>query len=141
MDFKDIHIGKLIYTRVTERNIDISRIINFFKLQESEILLMYNMKNISTDILLKWCKLLDYDFFRIYSHHLILFSPASSMYYEKTNQNESVLPKFRKNIYTKEIIDFILETIKDGKMSKTQIIERYKIPKTTLLKWIEKYDK
>lgn len=49
------------------------------------------------------------------------------------------MPQFRKNIYTKEIIYFILEIIQTGEKTKKQVIEDYNIPKTTLYKWIEKY--
>jgi hypothetical protein len=50
------------------------------------------------------------------------------------------LPQFRKNIYTRELIDFILEKMEKGEMTKAEII-RYKIPKTTLYKWISKYSR
>ncbi|WP_317043240.1 helix-turn-helix domain-containing protein [Chryseobacterium sp. OV279] len=88
-----------------------------------------------SDLLLKWCKLLEYDFFRMYTQHLILYSPAT-----KQIKAETTLPRFRKNIYTKEIIDYILDLVQTGEKSKKQIIEEYKIPKTTLYKWISKYN-
>jgi transcriptional regulator with PAS, ATPase and Fis domain len=99
--------------------------------------------NLSTGLLLKWCKLLEYDFFRIYSHHLILYSPQSSTmkYSDNPSKENSELPRFQKNIYTKEIIDFILELITTGKKSKSQIVNEYRIPKTTLYKWIKKHGK
>lgn len=56
----------------------------------------------------------------------------------KKNEKTS-LPRFRKNIYTKEVIDFILELVNVGEKTKRQIIEEYCIPKTTLYKWISKY--
>ena len=43
------------------------------------------------------------------------------------------------NIYTKEIINFVLEQINTKEMTKTEVMERYGIPKTTLYKWISKY--
>ena len=52
----------------------------------------------------------------------------------------SSLPQFRKNIYTKEVIDFILAQISSGAMTKNQVTEVYKIPKTTLYKWIKKHE-
>lgn len=51
----------------------------------------------------------------------------------------SGLPTFRKNIYTKEVIDFILELIETGEKTKAQVIQEYNIPKSTLHKWIYKY--
>lgn len=65
---------------------------------------------------------------------------ASSMEIEnKMKAKKSSLPQFRKNIYTKEIIDFILEQIMSEKMTKVEVIAKYRIPKTTLYKWISKY--
>lgn len=138
-DFKEIHIGECIQKLVTERKIETDRIINFFKTKdEMNILEMYQEKNLSTDILLKWSKLLEYDFFRLYSQHLILYAPPTS---SNSKQNTNILPQFRKNIYTKEIIEFLLHLYNSGEKTKQQIIDDYKIPKTTLYKWISKYNK
>ena len=124
--------------KVAESGIAISRICSFMKTNEEEITEMYKAKSLDTEILLKWSKLLEYDFFRIYTQHLILYDPPSAT--EQISQNKkSALPQFRKNIYTKEVIDFILEQISTEEMTKNQVIERYNIPKTTLYKWISKY--
>ena len=138
MNFKSIHIGILINKAVTESGIEMSRFCNFFKCSTDDISEMMNAKSIDTETLLKWCKLLEYDFFRIYSQHLILYAPIKS---ENPNREKSLLPQFRENIYTREIIDFILERIQTNEMSKNEVIERYGIPKTTLYKWISKYKK
>ena len=98
---------------------------------------MYQSKSLDAELLLRWSKLLEYDFFRIYTQHLIFYSPPASI--KKDKISNSALPKFRKNIYTKEVIDFILEQLKNNEKTKLQIIEEYRIPKTTLHKWIEKY--
>ena len=136
MDLKNIHIGKLIQQRTEEINLSISRICNFFKCSEEELSKMYEEENLTTDMLLKWSKLLEYDFFRLYTQHLILYSPPSAV---ETKERKSQLPQFRKSIYTKEIIDFILEQINSGSMTNNQVVERYRIPRTTLYKWINKY--
>ncbi|MCS3529907.1 transposase [Chryseobacterium sp. JUb7] len=138
--FKNINAGALIKQRVLESDIDISRICNFFSCTEVEIEYMYEQKNIDTDILLKWSKLLEYDFFRIYSQHLILFSPQSNVYTNQKEKNTS-LPQFRKNIYTKEVIDFIVELIQTGEKNINQVVDKYGIPKTTLHRWTVKYRK
>ena len=141
MNFKNIHIGTLINQAVTESGIAMSRLCNFFKSTEEEILGMYQHENLPTDLLLKWSKILEYDFFRIYSQHLILYAPTSAII-EKTKTQKSkkiTLPQFRKNIYTKEVIDFILGQIQSKEMTKNEVMERYRIPKTTLYKWISKY--
>lgn len=137
MNFKNIHIGQLIEQRVVESGIETSRICNFLKCLEADIGIMYKSKSLDSELLLRWSKLLECDFFRIYTQHLILFAPQSSIKQDKVDN--SVLPQFRKNIYTKEVIDFILEQINKNKKTKAQIIEEYRIPKTTLYKWIKKY--
>ena len=138
MNFKSIHIGILINKAVTESGIEMSRICNFFNCTEDEVIEMYQQENLPTDILLRWSKLLEYDFFRIYTQHLILYAPPSAKEQDSKTEKSS-LPQFRKNIYTKEIITFILEQIDSGAMTKIEVMEQYKIPKTTLYKWIDKY--
>ncbi|MFP3594408.1 transposase [Chryseobacterium sp. SIMBA_038] len=137
-EFKEIEIGELIKQRVLECKIDDQRICNFFKCTEKEIEEVYIKKSLECEQLLKWSKLLDYDFFRIYSQHLILYSPQASVQY---NIGNTELPYFKKNIYTREIIEFILDLVRTGEKSKTQIIKEYRIPKTTLYKWLSKYGK
>ena len=140
MIFKDIHIGQMIEKIVAESGIEISRICNFLKCTEEEITKTYNAENRPTDVLLKWSKILEYEFFRIYSQHLILYAPPSANENKSKKENQkSTVPQFRKNIYTNEIIDFILEQVNTGKMTKNEVINRYRIPKTTLYKWISKY--
>jgi len=124
---------------VEERQMNMSRICNFMKCREEEIEEMYQQEDLMTHILLKWSKLLEYDFFRIYSQHLILYAPPVSL--RRKHIKTSSLPQFRKNIYTKEVIDFILEQIVSEEMTKNQVISEYFIPRTTLYKWIEKYGK
>lgn len=135
-NFKDIHIGALVYEHVNEQDIDMSRICRFLHSTENEILQMYSMKSLEVEVLLKWSKLLKYDFFRLYSNHLILYAPVSK---QNKNGGKSKLPQFRKSLYTKEIIDYILELLKDKKKTPVEIIDQYRIPKSTLNKWISKY--
>jgi hypothetical protein len=104
---------------------------------EKEINEMYLKEDLSTSILLRWSKLLEYDFFRLYSQHLILYAPPSALV---SGTEVSKLPKFRKNIYTQEIIAFILEVIKTGEKTKRQVMDEYGIPSSTLNKWINKYN-
>ena len=140
-NFKSIHIGKMIENTVAESRIEISRICNYFKCSDDEIVKMYQSKSLDTEILLKCSKLLQYDFFRMYTQHLILYAPPSANEKRSKENKKQTIPEFRKNIYTKEVIDFIIEQIDTEKMTKKQIIERYNIPKTTLYKWISKYKK
>ncbi|MBB4805879.1 hypothetical protein HNP38_001151 [Chryseobacterium defluvii] len=137
-NFKKIHIGELVRKKVKEYDIDILRICNFFKCTIDDILQMYDSETLDTGILLRWSKLLKYDFFRFYTQHLILYAPPSSVK-EKIKTVKTSFPKFRKNMYTREVIYFILELISSGEKTKNQVVEEYRIPKTTLYKWISKY--
>jgi len=140
MNFKEIPIGPLIENEVAARGLELPRICNFMKCTEEEIKEMYKVTSLEAENLLKWSKLLEYDFFRLYSQHLILYAPTGTgRSTENKKYKKTILPQFRKNIYTKEVIDFILEQIQSGEMSKSEIIEYYKIPKTTLYKWLSKY--
>ncbi|KFF15752.1 transposase [Chryseobacterium sp. JM1] len=138
MDFKNIHIGQIIRQRVSESGIDTYRICKFLKCSEDEINAMYSSKSLDSEVILRWSKILEYDFFRIYTQHLIWYAPAL-VKNQSVVKHESGLPKFRKNIYTKEIIDFILNLIKSGEKTRNQVITEYRIPKTTLYKWLGKY--
>lgn len=138
--YKDIHIGKLIFQLVTEKEIDDDRIVKFLKVPQSKINEMYQSKDLSTEMLLLWSKLLEYDFFRIYSQHLLLYAPPASLNYNK-KYTVSSLPQFRKNVYTTEIINFIVELYESKEMTQKEIMDKYNIPKTTLYKWIKKHKK
>ncbi|WP_426479156.1 transposase [Chryseobacterium sp. CBSDS_008] len=137
-NFKKIHIGELIQIRILELNIETIRISKFFECSEKELAEMLKCSSLDCELLLKWSKLLQYDFFRLYTQHLIFYSPVSN---EKSfvNEKKSGLPQFRKNIYSKDIVDFILEMITTGIKTKNEIIVEYNIPKTTLYKWIKKH--
>lgn len=137
---KDFHMGSLINIRMNEMGLDFSRVCNFFKLKDAEIKEMFNQKSLDSEMLLKWSKLLKYDFFRLYSQHLILYSPQSSTN-DNPKQQKTNLLQFRENIYTKEIIEFIIELVNSGEKSRQQVIDEYRIPKTTLYKWVVKYKK
>lgn len=137
MNVKEIEICELIKIRIAETEIDAKRICSYLDISENELDNLLVSNNVSTQHLLKFSKILKYDFFRIYSQHLILYSPSSAV--EKDITTKSSLPQFRKSIYTQEIIDFVLSQISSGNLTKTEIIERYNIPKTTLYKWISKY--
>ncbi|WP_426478029.1 transposase [Chryseobacterium sp. CBSDS_008] len=100
--YKDIYMGQLISKRVQELDIDESRIVSFFSLSISETTAMYEEKSIDSRFLLMWSKLLEYDFFRIYSQHLILNAPASGVHDIKSNW-KSGMPQFRKAFIPKSL--------------------------------------
>lgn len=135
MNLKNIHIGQLIKERVEELQISTHRIARFIKCEEDEIEVMYGQSSIDTSLLLRWSKLLEYDFFRIYTAHLILYAPPAKTI---SSGEKNHLPVFRKNIYTQEIKNFILEKIVTKQMTTNEVIMKYRIPKTTLYKWLKK---
>lgn len=135
-NFREIHIGKVIRQCVTDHEISLSLIKSVFKVQENEVQLMYEAKSLETELVLKWSKLLEYDLFRLYSQHLILYAPPVSASGTKDSRS---FPVKVKNIYTKEVIDFIIEMLDTGKKTRKQVLEEYRIPKTTLNKWLAKY--
>ncbi|UTX49030.1 transposase [Chryseobacterium sp. MA9] len=138
MNFKTIHIGQMIEQKIAENGIEVSRICSFLNVTEVGLQQIYKAASIDSDLLLRISKLTDYDFFRIYSQHLILYSPSKGAQVQK---NRTGMPVFKKGIYSKEVIEFILELITSGRKTKSQIIEEYRIPKTTLYKWMKKFQK
>jgi len=140
MDLKNLHIGAMIKEKVAIGGIEMSRICKFLNCKEEDVMKMYDSPSSDTEMLLRWSKLLQYDFFRLYSQHQILYSPQSSMNYIQKKNIPDSLPDFRKNLYTKEIIEFVLDKIRKGEMTKSGVISEYKIPKSTLYKWLHKYN-
>lgn len=74
-NFKYIHIGKMIHQRMKECDVGVDRAAKFLKVTEEEVEKVYDKKSVDSSQLLSWSKLLEYDFFRIYSQHLILYAP------------------------------------------------------------------
>lgn len=128
----------MIKQKIAENGTEISRICSFLNISEADLKHIYGAVSIDSDLLLRISKLTGYDFFRIYSQHLILYSPSKRL---QTPEDKTGVPIFRKGIYSKEVIDFILELITSGRKTKFQIINEYHIPKTTLYKWIKKNQK
>ena len=112
-NFKNIHIGELIHHRLKECNISTICASKFLKVEEEVIEKMFEEKIIDVAHLLRWSKLLSYNFFRIYSQHLILYAPQDPKIGNRKD-TKSTLPQFRKNIYTPEIIMYLVELVDSG---------------------------
>ncbi|MCF2221381.1 MULTISPECIES: transposase [Chryseobacterium] len=136
MLYKDIHIGQFIKERANELEVSKERMCSFLKKDEKAVDKIFESASIETDLLLRCSKLLEYDFFRIYSSHLILYAPPSAV--DKTKTKSDKIPYFRKNIYTQEIKEFIIGKILSGEMTHNEIIQEYSIPKSTLHRWLQK---
>ncbi|SHK93722.1 helix-turn-helix domain-containing protein [Chryseobacterium polytrichastri] len=136
MLYKEIHIGQFIKERVAEQEITMERMCNFLHKEEEVVEELLASKSMDTELLLRWCKLLEYDFFRLYSSHLILYAPPSAV--NKNHNKSEKIPYFRKNIYTQEIKEFIIKRILSGEMTQSEVIREYSIPKSTLHRWLQK---
>lgn len=140
-NFKHIHMGKLINQYMQKCGVEIERAAAFLKVEEEEVEHMYTQKSLDCEVLLRWSKLLKYDFFRIYSQHLILYSPQDT---NKSNRKKKIntgLPLFKKNIYTQEVIFYLVDLVESGKKIYKQIQDEYNIPSTTIFRWRDKYAK
>lgn len=136
-NFKNIHIGTLIKQRMQECEVDTERASRFLDIAEDDIEQMFDSKSIDSEMMLRWSKLLQYDFFRIYSQHLILYAPQDP---NKVNRKEQTgLPVFKKNIYTSEVIVYLIGLVNDGKKTYNQLQKEYNIPATTMQRWAKKY--
>ena len=134
-NFKKIHIGKQIEELVKVKGINKNRIENFFKIPYENIVTHFEQEHISTELLLKWCKLLKFDFFRYYSSHLMIYHGISALQQKSSRPIETGLI-IRKNIYTPEIKQFILNKINNNEMDIANVIEKYGVAKTTIYRWL-----
>lgn len=141
IDFRNIHIGSCIKNQVEQDQISLERICNFFKTGEIEIAEMYKSKSMDTDLLLKWSKLAEYDFFRTYVTHLLLYDGISHTKCNKKVREAGGKIVFRKNIYTHEIREFLVDLVNSKQKTVPQIMQEYHIPRTTIYKWLRKYKK
>ena len=59
----------------------------------------------------------------------------------KTGNVEIEGIQIRKNVYTKELIEFLVNKVRNNQMNSSQVITQYGIPKTIFYKWLKKYPK
>lgn len=140
-EYKNIHIGKEIKAIVNLKDISIENICSQLNLSHVQVQQVYKTHQLEVGDLLKWCKLLNFDLFRLYSTHLQIYFPSSSGVNVNPKENEAATSskyQFRKRLYTPEMISFILNQINNGKMTTSQIIKAYSIPKTTIYRWMKK---
>lgn len=137
--FKTIHIGQQIKNIATIKELSISRACQFLKCSAQDIEEIYEKESLDSDQLLRWCKLLDYNFFMFYHSHLQLYSPSASIAkLPSKGKPKTEGQSFKKNLYSPEIIDYILKKLKNNELSAKEIMEVYHIPRTTLYRWKKK---
>jgi hypothetical protein len=138
---RDIHIGNLINYVLSEKKVSLNEIRSKMGFSTRIINQMLNSPSIDTLLLLKWSKVLRYDFFRLYSSHLMLHHGISNTLSKKEDNLEIEGIQIRKNVYTKELIQFLVNKVRSNEMNTRQVINQYGIPKTTFYKWLQKYPK
>jgi hypothetical protein len=136
MNLKNIHIGQIIQTKVIEQGVKQQRILNYFDCEEDFLQNMYQQQNIDTGLLLGWCKLLKFDFFRVFVGHLTIYRCMKVN--TATEKKPTGVGQFRKNVYSAEIINFVLQQLKDGS-TVAEVRDKYNLPKSTVNNWIRKY--
>lgn len=140
--YKNIHIGSQIKTIASLKELSITRACQFLKCSAQEIEDMYAQESLDSNQLLRWCKLLEYNFFMFYHSHLQLYSPSGSLTKLTTKEEQNTEQfSFKKNLYSPEIIAYILDKWNSNELSAKEIIERYHIPRTTLYRWKKKESK
>ena len=138
MNFKHIHIGSVIQEQVQLQQIPMSRICKFFNYTDSEIDAMYTKESLDSNDLLKWSKLLKYNLFLYYQNHLILYAPSGASNKHKNISRGQNSHTFRKNIYTQEIKDYMVNLVLRKGKEPMEVAEKYQIPKNTLYRWLKK---
>ena len=139
--YKQIHIGKLITDRMAEQGMELDELSK--KLGSSVRITgtLLNNEDINCRLLLKISKILEYDFFRIYSMNLLFYAPPTMGFRKQLNPGtKPSLPRFARNTYTPQVIGYIIGKFRSGEMTPAQILEMYRIPKTTLYRWLKKYN-
>ena len=143
MNYKNIHIGQHI-KRISElQDLDISRACTYLRCTHQDILDTYSYTSLDSELLLKWSKLLNYNFFMFYHSHLQLYKPVASKARVSKDKKQASLKgyDFRKNLYNPDIIDWILLKLDKKELSIKEIMEKYHIPKTTIYRWIKRNKK
>lgn len=135
-------MGKHLKIISEVKDLSLSRACLFLNCSKDDIYTMYQQPSLDSSTLLRWCKLLDYNFFMIYHTHLQMFTPSAATAKITRNPKDQKIQKsynFKKNLYSPEIIKWLLEQMESKKMSVAQIIDRYSIPRTTIYRWKKKY--
>lgn len=85
-----LHIGKIISELMIEKNISHKDIAKQLDVPEPILSLMLKNDDLGCNILFKLSKILDYDFFRHYSNHLI-YPDYSKNGFDKNVKKEVIL--------------------------------------------------
>ncbi|MEY8758924.1 transposase [Chryseobacterium tongliaoense] len=140
-EIRNVHIGFLIKQQVIQSNVDLHYICHFFSSDEQEIYRMYSSRSLDTKVLLKWCRLLEYDFFKVYSESFRLYSTKSAVSKYTVIRRKKRITSVRQKLYTNETKDLLINLIITGQKSIVQIVKEYNISKPVIYGWLRKYTK
>lgn len=138
---RNIHIGSIIKEVIQEKKVNIEELKLKIGYSTFAINNLFDSKSIDSMELLKWSKALRYDFFRLYSSHLMFHHGISNSPSKKLDTIEIEGVQIQKNAYTKELVQFLVNKVRNYEMNSSQVINQYGIPKTTFYKWLQKYPK
>lgn len=142
MNYKKIDIGKHIEKVAELRGVSLLRACKFFKCNKGDILDMYTKHSLDCELLLKWSKLLDYNFFMFYHTHLQFYKPsavsANLKGVQLTENDKSYV--FRKNLYSVDVVNWLMNKLDNGELTPKEIMLKYNIPRTTLYRWIRRHN-
>ena len=143
--YRNIHIGKYIKLRMTEIGMDQGTLAGKLRQSPEQLQGIFSSGDITCHQLLKISRILSYDFFRIYSMNIILYSPPNMGFAIKPEKgqrkgNGTRMPNFIKNTYTPQVISYIVSLYRSGELSAAEMTQKYRIPKTTLYRWLKKYN-
>jgi predicted transcriptional regulator len=136
---RNLHIGDIISKIIIEKKMKMADIKSKMCITSKTLNKMLIAKSLDTTHLLKWSKVLRYDFFRLYSSHLMLHHGISNTLTRKTDSLNIQGIHIRKNVYTKDLIQFLINKVQTNEMTPMEVINQYAIPKTTFYKWLQKY--
>jgi hypothetical protein len=136
---RNISIGLIITRIMEEKEFSVDELRLKLGITTSSLNELLSSNSIDTILLLKISKALRYDFFRLYSSHLMLHYGISSSVSRTKSKVDIEGVQIRKNVYTKELIFHLIKKVRTNKMSIKDVILKYGIPKTTFYKWLQKY--
>lgn len=136
---RNLHIGEIISKIIIEKKMKTADIKSKMRITTRTLNKMLSAKSMDASDMLKWSKVLRYDFFRLYSSHLMLHHGISNTLTRKTDPLNVQGIHIRKNVYTKDLIQFLVNKVRNKEMTAMEIINQYAIPKTTFYKWLQKY--
>jgi hypothetical protein len=81
-----INIGEQISKKLIEKNLKMREVMICFRCSNTKVNRMLNSHSLKTEDLMKWCMLLDYNFFNFYSEEFELRKSFIKKYQKSDNE-------------------------------------------------------